>query len=316
MASHQADSSPRHSGLGHVVPVWLLAAVFTGLLLLTGLTVAVAQVDLGNLNLYLALGIAAAKASLVVLFFMHLFWDRPFNSMVFIGCLLFVSLFIGITLTDQRASNASAIGGEGSAMQGVHRRWGVRRSEEMFYLMTGPHAVHVVGGLGALGGGHGRRLPRQVRPQEICGRPLHGHLLAFPRCRMVRRVHRRLFVVGWDKIRGTRLRVAGGWASAHHSFCCFRSLTRPRSHWRIISGVACAPPPAIHVMPLRGSGRVRCNDGNATSSSVYSGFCHQGTGGVVRIVRQTAAERRKSNCRGWSGGTAPRACERKPGKAA
>ncbi len=109
-----------HSGLGHVVPVWLLAAVFGGLLVLTALTVAVAQVELGNLNLYLALGIATAKASLVVLFFMHLFWDRPFNSMVFIGCLLFVSLFICITLTDQRASNASAVGGEGPAMQGVH----------------------------------------------------------------------------------------------------------------------------------------------------------------------------------------------------
>ena len=100
--------------------MWLLAAVFGGLLLLTGLTVAVAQVDLGNLNLYLAMGIAVLKASLVVLFFMHLFWDRPFNSLVFIGCLLFVSLFIGLTLTDQRANSVSAIGGEGKAMQGVH----------------------------------------------------------------------------------------------------------------------------------------------------------------------------------------------------
>ena len=105
MASYPTDSSPTHasahSGLGHVVPVWLLAAVFGALLVLTGLTVAVAQVDLGNMNLYLALGIAAVKASLVVLFFMHLFWDRPFNAMIFIGCLLFVSLFIGITLTDR-----------------------------------------------------------------------------------------------------------------------------------------------------------------------------------------------------------------------
>jgi cytochrome c oxidase subunit 4 len=109
-----------HSGLGHVVPLWLLAAVFGALLMLTGLTVAVAQVDLGNLNLYLALAIAAAKASLVVLFFMHLYWDRPFNAMVFVGCLLFVSLFIGITLTDLRANRGSAIGGEGPAMQGVH----------------------------------------------------------------------------------------------------------------------------------------------------------------------------------------------------
>ncbi len=124
MTSIQTDSSATHASahtsLGHVVPVWLLAAVFGALLVLTGLTVAVAQVDLGNMNLYLALGIAAVKASLVVLFFMHLFWDRPFHAMIFIGCLLFVSLFIGVTLTDQRASEPSAIGGEGSAMKGIH----------------------------------------------------------------------------------------------------------------------------------------------------------------------------------------------------
>ena len=124
MTSHQTNSSSTHdaahSSLGHVVPLWLLAAVFGSLLVLTGLTVTVSYVDLGNLNLYLALAIAAVKASLVVLFFMHLFWDRPFNAMIFIGCLLFVSLFIGIALTDSRANDASAIGGEGSAMRGVH----------------------------------------------------------------------------------------------------------------------------------------------------------------------------------------------------
>ena len=119
-AETSSTHASAHSGLGHVVPLWLLAAVFGALIALTGLTVAVAHVDLGNLNLYVALAIATLKSSLVVLFFMHLFWDRPFNSMIFIGCLLFVSLFIGITLTDQRASDPAAIGGQGPAMQGVH----------------------------------------------------------------------------------------------------------------------------------------------------------------------------------------------------
>jgi cytochrome c oxidase subunit 4 len=108
-SAHTSD----HSGLGHVVPVWLLAAVFAALIALTGLTVTAAQIDLGNLNLYIALAIAALKASLVVLFFMHLYWDRPFNSMVFVGCLMFVTLFIGITLTDSKANEASDIRGQG-----------------------------------------------------------------------------------------------------------------------------------------------------------------------------------------------------------
>jgi cytochrome c oxidase subunit IV len=130
MASYQTDSSSAHSaahsGLGHVVPLWLLAAVFIALVALTGLTVAAAHVDLGNMNLYVALAIATLKASLVVLFFMHLIWDRPFNAMIFIGCLMFVSLFIGITLTDQKAADLAAIGGEAKEMQDVHTPLGSR----------------------------------------------------------------------------------------------------------------------------------------------------------------------------------------------
>jgi len=132
MTSYPTDSSSTpasaaHSSLGHVVPVWLLAAVFGCLLVLTCLTVSVSYVDLGNLNLYLALAIATVKAALVVLFFMHLYWDRPFNAMIFIGCLLFVSLFIGVVLTDSRANDASAIAGQGTAMKGVHTPLGSPR---------------------------------------------------------------------------------------------------------------------------------------------------------------------------------------------
>ena len=47
-------------------------AVFAALLLLTVITVLVSYVDLGLLNVVVALLIASAKASLVALFFMHL----------------------------------------------------------------------------------------------------------------------------------------------------------------------------------------------------------------------------------------------------
>ena len=47
-------------------------AVFVALLLLTAVTVLVSYVDLGLLNAVVALLIAAVKASLVALFFMHL----------------------------------------------------------------------------------------------------------------------------------------------------------------------------------------------------------------------------------------------------
>jgi len=50
----------------------LYLVVFVVLLALTALTVLVASVDLGPLNTPVALVIAAGKATLVVLFFMHL----------------------------------------------------------------------------------------------------------------------------------------------------------------------------------------------------------------------------------------------------
>ncbi|MGA2798568.1 MAG: cytochrome C oxidase subunit IV family protein [Thermoguttaceae bacterium] len=84
----------------HAVPLPVLSAVFAVLLLLTLLTVAATWYDLGSWNLIIALGIATLKAALVVLFFMHLRYDNPFYAIVFITALLFVALFLGLTLLD------------------------------------------------------------------------------------------------------------------------------------------------------------------------------------------------------------------------
>ena len=84
----------------HAVPLWMLAAVFGALIVLTVLTVAVTYVDLGRLNVWIALAIAAVKGVLVAEIFMHLRWDKPFNGLVFVGSILFLMLFIGIALTD------------------------------------------------------------------------------------------------------------------------------------------------------------------------------------------------------------------------
>ena len=108
----------------HVVPLRVLAAVFVALLLLTALTVAVAGVDLGNLNLYAALAIAGLKATLVVLYFMHLRYDRPFLLVVFLGCLGFVVLFISLVLTDAADYSRSIQPGQAPSMQKVHVPFG------------------------------------------------------------------------------------------------------------------------------------------------------------------------------------------------
>ena len=95
-----SDTKDHHEGVGHVAPLWILLSVFGALMVLTALTVGVAYIDLGNLNLMVAMGVAVVKATFVVLYFMHLRWDKPFNAVVFIGALLFLALFVLFALLD------------------------------------------------------------------------------------------------------------------------------------------------------------------------------------------------------------------------
>ena len=56
---------------GHVTPVKVYVGIFLTLMVLTPITVLVAYVNLGQLNKVVALGIATLKATLVMLYFMH-----------------------------------------------------------------------------------------------------------------------------------------------------------------------------------------------------------------------------------------------------
>ncbi len=93
-------SDNEHHGVGHIVPIWILATTGGTLLVLTVVTVWVAGIDFGPANVWIALGIAAVKASMVVLLFMHLLWDRPFNGVVFVASISFLAVFIGFAMTD------------------------------------------------------------------------------------------------------------------------------------------------------------------------------------------------------------------------
>ena len=103
-ANHAAHGShPRgeaHPLVGHLVPYSTLLATGGALLFLTVITVAARYVDLGEANIYIAIGIAVVKAALVSLFFMHLRWDRPFNLLLLIGSMAFVVLMMAFCMMD------------------------------------------------------------------------------------------------------------------------------------------------------------------------------------------------------------------------
>src|SRR5258706_13687111 len=90
-----------HHGLSHVASIKVLTATGGTLLCLTLVTVLATKIDFGaNINLAIAMAIAVLKATLVILFFMHLRYDRLFHSVVFVAAILAASLFVGFTLMD------------------------------------------------------------------------------------------------------------------------------------------------------------------------------------------------------------------------
>ncbi|HMI82714.1 MAG TPA: cytochrome C oxidase subunit IV family protein [Polyangiaceae bacterium] len=88
------------SSTTHVLPLRVYFAIFFALLVLTGTTVAVAFVDLGPLNNVVALGIAACKATLVILYFMHVRYATRLTSLVIVSGVFWLAIMVGLTLAD------------------------------------------------------------------------------------------------------------------------------------------------------------------------------------------------------------------------
>ena len=84
----------------HVTSYRQLALILLFLLLLTGTTVGISYVHLGFFNVPAALAIAMAKASLVLLFFMHLRHEGRVIRYSFLGTALFLAIMIGFTFWD------------------------------------------------------------------------------------------------------------------------------------------------------------------------------------------------------------------------
>lgn len=105
------------NSVGHVSTPAALTATWAALMILTVLTVAATWVDLGALNVWIAMAIATIKAALVALFFMHLWYDRPINSLVFVCSLLFVMLFISLAMMDTMHYQPDLIPGYAPGME-------------------------------------------------------------------------------------------------------------------------------------------------------------------------------------------------------
>jgi cytochrome c oxidase subunit IV len=84
----------------HIMGYGMLIVIIAALLALTGITVAVSYVNLGFYNVPVALLIATCKASLVLLFFMHLKYEGRAIIVSFLSTIAFLCIMISFTFWD------------------------------------------------------------------------------------------------------------------------------------------------------------------------------------------------------------------------
>lgn len=103
MADLQAqhhEHEPEQQGEHHIVSPKVYLVIFLSLLAGTLLTVWASYWDVGPWNAAIALGIACAKATLVVLFFMHVKYSSKLTKLT-VGAGLFTFLIlVGMSLAD------------------------------------------------------------------------------------------------------------------------------------------------------------------------------------------------------------------------
>ncbi len=98
--AHAHPHAPVAPGAGHISPISLYITIFASLMVLTGVTVGAAYVDLGVFNFSVAMLIAAFKASLVVWYFMHVKYQSQLTKLTVATGLFFLAILLGLMLID------------------------------------------------------------------------------------------------------------------------------------------------------------------------------------------------------------------------
>ena len=117
-----ADAHAAHAphGHGHLSPKSVYYTIFGALMVLTAVTVGVAFINLGSLNFPVAIAIAVTKATLVILFFMHVKYASRLAKMIVGMAFFFLAVLFGLTLTDY-LSRGWQTAPRGSTLAGTYR---------------------------------------------------------------------------------------------------------------------------------------------------------------------------------------------------
>ena len=84
----------------HVSPIKVYIGIFAALMVLSAITVGAAFVNLGIFNPIVALTIAVIKATLVILFFMHVKYSSRLTKITVVLSFFFVAILFAETFMD------------------------------------------------------------------------------------------------------------------------------------------------------------------------------------------------------------------------
>jgi cytochrome c oxidase subunit 4 len=84
----------------HIVPKKIYFGVFGALMVFTAVTVYVARLDLGRLNAIVALSVAVVKATLVVLYFMHVRYSSRLTQVIVLSGVFWLLILLAFTMSD------------------------------------------------------------------------------------------------------------------------------------------------------------------------------------------------------------------------
>jgi cytochrome c oxidase subunit 4 len=96
----------------HIDSVGTYVKILVALLFLTGLTTAVAYVDLGAFSTVVALSIAVVKMLLVSLFFMHVRHSTKLTKLVVVGGAMWLGILLLLTMTDYFSRGLLGVAGK------------------------------------------------------------------------------------------------------------------------------------------------------------------------------------------------------------
>jgi cytochrome c oxidase subunit IV len=90
-----------HGVHSHISSTGMYVTIFVILMVCTMLTYSVSRIDLGGMkNFVVAISIAIFKASLVILYFMHVKWSPILTKVAVVVAVVFLGILLLLTATD------------------------------------------------------------------------------------------------------------------------------------------------------------------------------------------------------------------------